>query len=103
MYDVKIIQHIGLAGAKSEALVYMLIMRLQLWGARGGGGLVPGLVIPYPCNSWSRYTLSLKVPRMLDLKVRERRVGGGAWGRNLTFPSLFVLITKIFSYIHDRE
>ena len=30
MYDVKIIQYIGLAGAKSEALVYMLIMRPQL-------------------------------------------------------------------------
>ena len=59
MHDLKIIQHIGLAGAKGEALVYMLIMRPQLWGARGGrGGGVPGLVIPYPCNSWSRYTLS---------------------------------------------
>lgn len=46
-------------------------------GTREGRG-VPGLVIPYPCNSWSRYTLSLKVPRMLDLNVRER-VGGGAW------------------------
>lgn len=39
MYDVEIIQYIGLAGAKSEALVYMLIMRPQLWGAgRGVGG-----------------------------------------------------------------
>lgn len=75
MYDVKIIQHI--AGSKSEALVHVLIMRPQLWGQEGRRVL--GLVIPYPCNSWSRYTLSLKVPRMLDLKVRER-VGGGAWG-----------------------
>lgn len=86
MYDVKIIQHI--AGSKSEALVHVLIMRPQLWGQEGGeagGGVVLGLVIPYPCNSWSRYTLSLKVPRMLDLKVREG-VGGGAGGRNLTFP-----------------
>ena len=39
MYDVEIIQYIGLAGAKSEDLVYMLIMRPQLWGAgRGVGG-----------------------------------------------------------------
>lgn len=41
MYDVEIIQYIGLAGAKSEDLVYMLIMRPQLWGAGrrvGGGG-----------------------------------------------------------------
>ena len=50
MYDVKIIQHIGLAGAKSEALVYMLIMRLQLWGARGGG---------WGAGAGSCYSLSL--------------------------------------------
>lgn len=71
-------------------------------GKRGAGREVPGLVIPYPCNSWSRYTLSLKVPRMLDLKVRER-VEEVLGVRNLTFPPLFVLIRKIFRYIHGRE
>ena len=30
MYDVKIIQYIGLARAKSEALVYMLMVRPPL-------------------------------------------------------------------------
>ena len=36
-----------------------------------------GLVIPYPCNSLNRYPLSLKVPRMLSLKVMDH-AGGGA-------------------------
>ena len=101
MHDLKTIQHIGLAGAKGEALVYMLIMRPQLWGARGGrGGGVR--VLLFLILVTQQIYLILKVPRMLDLKVRER-VGEVFGGRNLTFPPLFVLITKIFSYIHDRE
>ena len=86
MYDVEIIQYIGLAGAKSEDLVYMLIMRPQLWGAgRGGGGggaVVPGLVIPYPCNSWSRmiYLIpksSKNVRPKSKRACRGRCLGGG--------------------------
>ena len=64
-------------------------------GERGAGRGMPGLVIPYPCNSWSRYTLSLKVPRMLDLKVREP-VGGGAWGEELDVPPTICVNKKIF-------
>ena len=64
------------------------------WG--GGGAVVPGLVIPYPCNSWSRVIyLSLKVPRMLDLKVRER-AGGGAWGEELDLPPTICVNNKNF-------
>ena len=35
-------------------------------GLLGGGG---GTVIPYPCKSGGIYRLSLKVPRLLSLKV----------------------------------
>ena len=74
-----------------------------------------GLVIPYTCNSWSRYTLSLKVPRMLSLKTKDRTGGGGGgvqgvggyWG--ITPPTAFFVrnkktsLPKIVSYIHVRE
>ena len=36
---------------------------------RGGGGGGGGTVIPYPCKSGGIYSLSLKVPRLLSLKV----------------------------------
>ena len=58
-----------------------------------------GLVIPYTCNSWSRYTLSLKVPRMLSLKTKDRTGGGGGvqgvggyWG--ITPPTAFFVRNK---------
>ena len=94
MHDLKTIQHIGLAGAKGEALVYMLIMRPQLWGARGGrGGGVR--VLLFLILVTQQIYLILKVPRMLDLKVRER-VGGGVWGEELDLPATICVNNKNF-------
>ena len=67
-----------------------------------------GLVIPYTCNSGSRYTLSLKVPRMLSLKTKDRTGGGGVLGDNSPPPHFLCEIKKkslpkIVSYIHVRE
>ena len=94
MHDLKTIQHIGLAGAKGEALVYMLIMRPQLWGARGGrGGGVR--VLLFLILVTQQIYLILKVPRMLDLKVRER-VGGGVWGEELDLPVTICVNNKNF-------
>ena len=81
MHDLKIIRHIGLAGAKGEALVYMLIMRPQLWGARGGRGggvrvllflilVTLGADIPYPKSSKNVRPKSKRA-------CRGRCLGGG--------------------------
>ena len=81
MHDLKTIQHIGLAGAKGEALVYMLIMRPQLWGARGGRGggvrvllflilVTLGADIPYPKSSKNVRPKSKRA-------CRGRCLGGG--------------------------
>ena len=97
MHDLKTIQHIGLAGAKGEALVYMLIMRPQLWGARGGRGggkgcrvllflilVTLGADIPYPKSS-------------KNVRPKSKRAcRGGVWGEKLDLPATICVNNKNF-------